>query len=67
MRNEYHKIVDKEMDTVSILLKPSFEELEDFICIWVDDEDLNINSPYKNIEDAESFADIIIKLLELMT
>ena len=67
MRNEYHKIVDKEMDTVSILLKPSFEELEDFICIWVDDEDLNINSPFKNIEDAEAFADIIIKLLELMT
>ena len=67
MRNEYHKIVDKEMDTVSILLKPSLEELEDFICIWVDDEDLNINSPFKDIKDAEAFADIIIKLLGLMT
>ena len=67
MRNEYHKIVEEDMGTVSILLKPSMQELEDFITIWTDDEDLNINSPFKNIEDAESFADIIIKLLELMT
>lgn len=67
MTNEYHKIVDKEMETVSILLKPSTLELEDFICIWVEDEELDINSPFKTIEDAEAFGDIIIRLLELVT
>lgn len=62
--NKYTKIVDKRMEVVSILLEPSTPETEDFISIWVDDEDLNINSPFRNIKDAEVFADIIIKLLQ---
>lgn len=62
--------VESDEDSVSISLKPMNMESDspslDFFCdafinICVDG---NINSPFKNIEDAEVFADAIVKLLE---
>lgn len=62
--NKYAKKVDKENEVVFIFLEPVTDDSEDFISIWVDDDGTDINSPFKNIEDAEIFADVIIKLLE---
>lgn len=67
MKNKYSKLVNKRMGTVNIMLHPSSNEFEAFIDLFVDDEELNLHSPFKDIESCEGFADIIIKLLERVT
>jgi len=65
MTNEYY--ITKEEDSVNIGLKPpsssSFVDyMYAFITIWSDDS--SFDSPFKNIEDAEIFAEAIVKLLK---
>lgn len=66
MTNKY-KIVRNDKDKlVSICIGDSdCSYLHSFLDIWVDD-DLN-PSPIKTIEDAEAFAEIIVKLLKVIT
>lgn len=39
--------------------------LESFIDIWVDDDDLD--SPFKSVDDAVLFAEMIVKLLKVVS
>lgn len=50
-------------ESVGICIKNSENEwIESFIDIWVDDEG-DFPSPFKSVEDAELFAEMIVKLL----
>ena len=60
------KCVDEEKESVSICYSDNCTYLNSFLTIWVDDNEAGISSPFKDIEDVELFADIIIKLLNVV-
>ena len=55
-------IKDKDNESVSICCRDTDDILDGFIDIYVDDE--LTPSLFKNLDDAELFAKIIVKLLE---
>lgn len=65
--NKYY-ITRDGRDGVNISLhhpsEPEDNYLKSFINIWIDDEECGIDSPFKSIEDAEIFAEVIVKLLK---
>ena len=67
MTNKYY-ITRDGVDGVNISLhspsEPSDNYLGSFINIWIDDEDGGIDSPFRTLEDAEIFAEAIVKLLK---
>lgn len=55
--------ISKDNESVSICKGDSDCAMEDaFIDIWVDDKG-DFPSPFKSVEDAELFAEMIVKLL----
>ena len=68
--NEY--FIESDKDIVSISLKPlnmnaKFPSLDFYCDAFINitvDIDGNFNSPFENIEDAEIFADAVVKLLK---
>ena len=63
--SKYKIKVDEAGMSVHILLPEYSSSLEAFIDIYVDDEDTN-ESIFKNIEDARIFAEILVRLLEVI-
>lgn len=63
--NEYCIRTNKEDGIVGICLGEECHHLNAFIDIWVDDD--VTNSPLKTIEDAKLLADVIVKLLKVVT
>ena len=65
-RNKYYVVLDDD-ETVGVSLHPPSTDfknyMKSFINIWVDDDDGGIDSPFKNVDDARLFAEIIAKLL----
>lgn len=61
MANNYCISEDKGEGVVSISLSDC-EYLEGFIDIWTDDGE--VESPFKDMSTAKTFAEIIVKLLE---
>lgn len=63
MKNKYHIGIDDVCDvpSVCINLENTTNYLRAFLIIEVDDEDTP--SPFKTVEDAKLFAEIIVKLL----
>lgn len=62
--NDYQICKDEDIVSISVG-KCSY--LNSFLSIFVDDEDSCIKSPFENIEDAELFAEIIVKLLKVVS
>lgn len=64
---EFEKYVDNDFVSIYRVDEGRVEhpELDGFIDIYIDDE--ITPSPFRDIEDAEYFADMIIKLLEAIT
>lgn len=61
----YHICKDEKDGVVSICYGgDACDYFDGFINIWVDDDMGEISSPFSNIEDAETFARIIVKLLK---
>ena len=60
--NEYN--ICKEEDNVSISIGEC-SYIKAFMTIFIDDD--VIDSPFKKIEDAELFAEIIVKLLKVIS
>ena len=54
--------IKKNHQSVTICLKEDATYFDGFIDIWVDDEETP--SPFKDVETAELFATMIVKLLE---
>lgn len=61
MANKYCISEDKEEMVVSISLSDC-KYLDGFIDIWVDDD--VVESPFRDMDTARTFAEIIVKLLE---
>ena len=59
MINKYN--ISDLNNSVHINMKPYTGQLKAFIDIYVDEEDNS--SPFKTVEDAKLFAEIIVKLL----
>lgn len=65
--NEYGISVDMEDGVVSICLCKDCDYIDgSFINIWVEDENVNQPSPFKSIEDAKLFAEILVKLMRIV-
>ena len=62
MGNKYSISEDKREGVVSISLSDD-KYLDSFIDIWTDDGDI-VESPFKDMDTARTFAEIIVKLLE---
>ena len=67
MTNKYnisvgYRLCGDGCDSVHINLKPHTGELDAFIDIYTDDG--NGTSPFKTVDDAKLFAEIIVKLLD---
>ena len=58
------KLCEDGCDSVHINLKPHTGDLDAFIDIYTDDGDNT--SPFKTVEDAKLFAEIIVKLLDVV-
>lgn len=56
------KLCDDCCESVHINLKPYTGDLDAFIDIYTDDG--NNTSPFKTVDDAKLFAEIIVKLLD---
>ena len=54
--------IKKNGNSVSIVLEEDASYFEGFIDIWTDEGE--VPSPFKDIESAETFASILVKLLE---
>ena len=65
MGNKYSISEDKGEGVISISLYDG-KYLDGFIDIWVDDGDV-VESPFENMDTAKTFAEIIVKLLELVS
>lgn len=63
--SNYKIIIDEMGMSVHILLPHCSSSLEAFIDIYIDDEDTD-ESIFKDIEDAKVFAEIIVKLLDVV-
>lgn len=57
--------ISVEDDVVSICMKEDCDMLDGFIDIYTDVDDAP--SPFKTVDDAKFFAEIIVKLLGAMT
>ena len=55
---------DKEDETAYLCLGDECCYLDSFLTIWVDDNDSEIPSPFKTLDDAVDFLKIVKKLLE---
>ena len=62
MGNKYSISEDKGEGVISISLYDG-KYLDGFIDIWVDDSDV-VESPFKDMDTARTFAEILVKLLE---
>lgn len=56
---------DKDEGVVSISLEDC-DYLDGFIDIWTDDGEI-VKSPFKDMDTAKTFAEIMVKLLEAVT
>ena len=61
---KYHICSDKDDGVVSISLSKNCDYMNGFINIWVDTDEDDDESIFKNIDDAKIFAEMIVKLLE---
>lgn len=66
-RNKYSVKRDDEKSVSICYCTDSCNYLNSFLTIWCDDNTSNINSPFENIDDAEIFAEIIVKLLKVVS
>lgn len=57
-------LCDDGCDSVHINLKPYINDVTAFIDIYIDDGDNT--SPFKTVDDAKLFAEIIVKLLDVI-
>lgn len=69
MTSKYNITVEEKMcrdgcDSVHINLKPYVNPLDAFVDIYIDENDGT--SPFKDIESAKLFAEIIVKLLNVI-
>ena len=62
--NDYQICRDEDIVSISV---GKCNYLNSFLSIFVDDKDSGIKSPFENIEDAELFAEIIVKLLKVVS
>ena len=58
------RICEDGCESVHINLKPHTGDLDAFIDIYTDDGDST--SPFKTVDDAKLFAEIIVKLLDVI-
>ena len=63
--NDYQVCSDEKNGIVNISIGKC-NYLDSFLSIFVDDENEDIVSPFKDIEDAEVFAEIVVKLLKVV-
>ena len=66
-KNKYSVKRDDEKSVSICYCTDSCNYLDAFLTIWSDDQKAGINSPFENIENAEIFAEIIVKLLKVVS